>query len=109
METVPNFQIILPTKFNQASLRISLAGQWLRFRAPNAVALGSITDQGIKISNASLPKKKKKKNLWGQIRQTCVAGFLMSVNNTLADFAKTTTGLSALFIYHFNLSISLDY
>ena len=61
METVPNFQIILPTKFNQASLRISLAGQWLRFRAPNAAALGSITDQGIKISNASLPKKKKKK------------------------------------------------
>ena len=60
METVPNFQIIPPTKFNQASLRISLAGQWLRFRAPNAAALGSITDQGTKISNASLPKKKKK-------------------------------------------------
>ena len=106
METVPNFQISPPTKFNQASLRISLAGQWLRFRAPNAAALGSITDQGTKISNASLPRKKKK---WGQIRQACVAGFLMSVNNTLADFAKTTTGLSGLFIYHFNPSISLDY
>ena len=63
METVPNFQIIPPTKFNQASLRISLAGQWLRFRAPNAAALGSITDQGTKISNASLPKKKKKKKV----------------------------------------------
>lgn len=61
METLPNFQIILPTKFNQASLGISLAVQWLRFRAPNAAALGSITDQGIKISHTSLPKEKKNK------------------------------------------------
>ena len=60
METLPNFQIILPTKFSQASLEISLAVQWLRFHAPNAGALGSITYQGIKISHALLPKKKKK-------------------------------------------------
>ena len=106
VETLPNFQITLQTNFSQASLEISLAVQWLRFRAPNAGALGSITYQGIKISHASLPKKKK---MWGQIRQACVAGFLISVNNTLSDFAKTTTGLSALFIYHFNPSISLDY
>ena len=76
METVPNFQIILPTKFNQASLRISLAGQWLRFRAPNAAALGSITDQGIKISNASLPKKKKKKKFVGANQADLCSWFL---------------------------------